>query len=106
MATRESVAEALKSARDQIRGEIAPGTFHKITDLATDAAISVIIEGGFDDTDSDLILGADMADLVQTALEIAFMLQPQLATRQLDLPDYEDEVDESAWNDHLSEDVL
>ena len=90
MATRESVAEALKSARDQIRGEIAPGSFTKITDLAQVAAISLIIEGGYDAYDSDLILGAEMSDLVQTALEIAFMLQPQLATRQLDMPDFDD----------------
>jgi hypothetical protein len=88
MATRESVAELLRQARNQVQSEILPASDLTIPDLAQDAAISVIIEGGFDDTDSDLILGAEMSDLVQTALEIAFMLQPQLATRQLDLPDY------------------
>lgn len=93
MATLPDLQDTVRRVRELIDSESAPGDFHQIRDLASEAAIQVITEGGFDAHDSDLVFGGDMEDCVQALLEAAFILQPQLATRILELPDYDADVD-------------
>lgn len=87
MATLPDLQDATRRVWEIICAESAPGDFVMNRDLANDAAISLIVEGGFDSSDSDVVLGGDMSDVCQTLLAAAFMLQPQLATRVLNLPD-------------------
>lgn len=49
----------------------------EIEDRARDLAIAIIVTGGFDCMDSDM-LGDEMGDTVQTALMLAFVRQPEM----------------------------
>lgn len=87
MATLPDMQEATRRVWELIVTENAPGDLSQNVDLANEAAIHLIMEGGFDSEDSDVIFGGEMADVCQTLLAAAFMLQPQLATRLLGYAD-------------------
>lgn len=94
MATLPDLEQATRRVWELICAEASPDTFTQNVDLANEAAIQLIVEGGFDAGDSDLIFGGEMDDVCQTLLAAAFMLQPQLATRILNLPDEDVPADE------------
>lgn len=54
-----------------------PAKAESIEEMAREAAISMIVTGGFDTQDSDMA-GDAMGDTVQTLLMIAFMRQPEM----------------------------
>lgn len=90
MPTLPDAQQVTRALWEMIVLETAPGDLEKNIDLANEAAIQLIVEGGFDEQDSDIVFGGDMGDVTQTLLAAAFMLQPQIALRVLNLPD-EDE---------------
>lgn len=49
----------------------------EVEDRARELAISIIVTGGYDSTDED-ILGEPMGDMVQTALMLAFIRRPEM----------------------------
>ena len=87
MATLQDMQAATRRVWELVCLESAPGDLQQNIDLGNEAAITLIIEGGFDSEDSDLVFGGELGDICQTLLAAAFMLQPQLATRLLNLPD-------------------
>lgn len=78
--TTQCVRQAFHVNARKLRMDFGAEEAQVRVDDAADAAIALIVEAGFDSSDSDLF-GNEVSDVLQTLLQIAMMRCPQLADR-------------------------